>query len=169
MLTLLHVVTFVLGGLCQSTGRSLRSHLRLLFFDNPRSPNPTIATYNKFSTSQILYSLASIAAVQLTMNFTVIPFMLLEVGMSWDGWRTLSYYGIYLVIIPFVAFQAGFGKSLDKLTGVGELKKKEMAAKGIHGSTNGNMQVVDVDVVGDHAVQKGKEAQAAVLGGKKDL
>lgn len=91
--------------------------------------------------------------------------MLLEVGMSWDGWRTLSFYGIFLVIVPFVAFQAGFGKSLDRITGVSELKKKEKAAKGINGSSNGNMQVVDVD----HAVQKGKEAQAAVLGGKKDL
>lgn len=168
------LVTFVLGGLCQSVGRTLRSHLRPIVFENVRSPNPTVTTVSKYTPSQIVYSLASIVAVQLTMNFTVIPFMLLEVGASWQGWQTLYFYGIFIVIIPMIGFQAGLGKTLDQVSGVAERKKKDKAMRDVHGSkSNGNPQVVDVDTVGKHAMEKGGEAQQVIQGQieniKKDL
>lgn len=173
-LIFLSAVTFVLGGLCQSVGRTLRSHLRPIVFENVRSPNPTVTTASKFTANQIVYSLASIAAVQLTMNFTVIPFMLLELGSSWQGWQTLYFYGIFAVIIPIIGFQAGLGRTLDQISGVAERKKKEKAARDVNVSkSNGNPQVVDVDTVGQHAANKGAEAQEALQGHleniKKDL
>lgn len=163
-------MTFLLGGLCQSVGRTLRSHLRLIVFDNPRLPNPTITTYSKYTTAQIAYSVASIAAVQLTMNFTVIPFMLLEVGQSWEGWKTLYFYGIFVVLVPFALFQAGLGKTLDQVSGVAQRKKKDKAAKDVHDSHHTNPQVIDVDTVGGKAKEASKEVQQRTADNiKKDL
>jgi hypothetical protein len=114
--------------------------------------------------------MASIAAVQLSMNFTVIPFMLLEVGQSWEGWKTLYFYGIFIVLIPFGLFQIGLGKTLDQVSGVAEKKKKDKAAKDVHSSHHANPQVIDVDAVGSKAKETGKDVQHRSTNGiKKDL
>lgn len=163
-------VTFVLGGLCQSVGRTLRSHLRPIVFKNTRSPNPTITTVSKYTTSQVLYSIASIIAVQMTMNFTAMPFMLLEVGKSWQAWQTLYFYGIIVVVVPMAAFQAGLGRTLDQASGVAERKKKERVAREAGASkSNGNPQVVDVDAVGREAAKAGAEAQEMLQDGINDM
>jgi hypothetical protein len=106
------------------------------------------------------------------MNFTVIPFMLLDVGKSLQGWRTLHYYGIFAVVIPIIAIQLGAGRAMDRASGVAEIKKKERAEKSTK-TASANPQVVDIDAVGMEAKNQGTVAQGKIQGHidsyKKDL
>lgn len=96
------------------------------------------------------------------MNFTVIPFMLLEVQKSWHGWQTLGYYGIIVVIVPMIAFRAGLGKALDQLSGVAEKKKRDKSLHAKKELGNGNHQIPDVDIVEDEAMKMSSEAHDTV-------
>lgn len=170
-LTLAFLVTFVLGGLLQSVGRSMRAHLRPFAFTNPRFPNPSFKTWRQYSPIQLLYCALSIIGVKMSMDFTALPFILLEVGKSWAGWRALRFYGIFMAIVPMVAFRLGLGALLDERSGIAENKRRERKAKqdaaeqqkqhpNQRVSTgNGNPQVPDVDAVEDEAREYLDEAQ----------
>lgn len=148
--------TFVLGGLLQSVGRSARSHFRPLAFKDVRSPNPTPSTLTKFNAVQLAYCAVCILATQLTMDFAVLPFMLLEVKKSWAGWGELYYFGILAALIPMIAFRLGAGRALDNVTGVAAAKKRAKAAARQNNGTS-NPQVPDIDVVEKTAVEVGQE------------
>ena len=110
-------MAFFLGGVFSSLARSLRRHLRPIFFGTSNTPNPSVKTISKFGAGQLLYTAASIAAVQLTLNFTVAPFMVLDLGKSIAAYHSMSWYGIVLAAIGAGAFRSGAGKWLDKQSG----------------------------------------------------
>lgn len=48
-------------------------------------------------------------------DFAVVPFLLLDVRSSIEAWRQVSFYGLYLVFVPFLA--------LNVLGGLAHLKR----------------------------------------------
>lgn len=119
-----YYLTFLFGGLAQSLARSLRRHLRPFVFVDPKTANPSVKNLKKYNFSQLFYTTLSIASVQISLNFIVIPFMLLEFKLSLQAWRSLGYYGVWLVLIGMAAFRLGLGKSLDRASGKIRVPKK---------------------------------------------
>ncbi|KAK0538807.1 Lysophospholipid acyltransferase [Tilletia horrida] len=165
-----YYLTFVLGGLNQSVARTLRRHVRPLFFSDPRAPNPSVraalvpkskrssavpARPERYSAGQWLYSVLSIAAVQLTLNFTVTPFMLLSVSDSLKAWHGVGYYGAVMTVGTMLAFRVGgLGAVLDKQSGVTAKRKAEKAKAAAEQSGTGgaegskkDLRVLDGEVV----------------------
>lgn len=158
-----YYLTFVLGGLLQSVGRSMRAHLRPFVFTNVRAPNPTFSTLANYSPAQLVYCTLSVILVQLTVDFTALPFIMLDVRSSLAGWCALYYYGLLAAIIPMIAVRAGVGRMLDNMSGVTAAKRKERQDREkAAAAASGNPQVPDVDVVEKEAVKAGQEAKEKI-------
>lgn len=112
-----YYLTFLFGGLAQSVARSLRRHLRPFFFVDPKASNPTVKNLKQYNVPQLFYTGLSIASVQISLNFIVIPFMLLEFRLSLQAWHQLGYYGVIMTMLGIAVFRLGFGKQLDRLSG----------------------------------------------------
>lgn len=83
---------------------------------------------------KFFYDIASIVALQTTLNYSVIPFMLMDLKPTFEAWRRLGYYGHWLCacdsttclpcvrsppadrplsgLVPLLAFSLGAGKPL---------------------------------------------------------
>jgi lysophospholipid acyltransferase len=79
-----------------------RRHVRP-FFLTPDGSNPT--AYKRY------YDIASYLATQLTLSFTVMPFIFLSFGDSIAVWRSVYFYGI-IGNIASLAFFASAAKGL---------------------------------------------------------
>ncbi|PWZ03415.1 MBOAT-domain-containing protein [Testicularia cyperi] len=112
-----YYLSFILAGFMQSVAKMLRKHVRPMFFKQPNVPNPTFATVTTFSPSQLFYCTVSVVMSQLTLNYAVAPFLLLEFKASIAGWRAAYFYGHILTAVTLLAFQNGLGKVLDKQSG----------------------------------------------------
>ena len=110
-------VAFFLAGVFSSLARSLRRHVRPVFFGDARSPNPTIKTIGRYDFWQLFYTSLSIAAVQVTLNFTVAPFIVLDLDKSLSAYAGMWWYGVILAASGFAAFKAGAGKWFDQRSG----------------------------------------------------
>ncbi|CAD6905391.1 unnamed protein product [Tilletia controversa] len=184
-----YYLTFVLGGLNQSAARTLRRHVRPLFFTDPRAPNPSVraalikkknkngssaaaaaakqetapARPSRYTPGQWLYSVLSVASVQLTLNFTVVPFMLLTISDSLKAWREVGYYGALMTVGAMLAFRVGgLGQLLDQRSGVAErrrVERREREREREREKKEGekDLRVLDGEVV-EEAVQQGGEA-----------
>lgn len=165
-------MTFLLGGFVQSLARSLRRHIRPFFFSDPRTPNPSLWTLSSYTPSQLFYSIISIASVQLVINYAAIPFILLDLSTSLEGWKVMLFYGHALTGAGLLLFMAGAGTVLDRLNGNAAAKararkeaKERMEREKVNGDgggKKGELQVPDVD----HAVDAAKKKMDEV---KKDL
>ncbi|GAA5928633.1 hypothetical protein JCM3775_004589 [Rhodotorula graminis] len=51
---------------------------------------------------KVAYDVAGTLATQAVLNFAVVPFLLLNVHSSMLAWRSVSFYGLALVFVPFV-------------------------------------------------------------------
>ncbi|KAE8233826.1 hypothetical protein CF326_g1132 [Tilletia indica] len=166
-----YYLTFVLGGLNQSAARTLRRHVRPLFFTDPRAPNPSVraalkkknkqpepARPTRYSAGQWLYSALSVTAVQLTLNFTVVPFMLLTISDSLKAWHEVGYYGAVMTVGTMLAFRfGGMGSVLDRQSGVAAKRKEEKAKTAASKEGKKDLRVLDGETV-EEAVQQGGEA-----------
>lgn len=112
-----YYMSFVLAGFMQSAAKMLRRYVRPMFFEQPNVPNPTFSNVFTFSPAQLVYCTASVVVSQVTLNYAVAPFMLLEFKASIAGWKAVYFYGHVLTFIAIVAFQNGLGKALDKKRG----------------------------------------------------
>ncbi|KAK0544074.1 Lysophospholipid acyltransferase [Tilletia horrida] len=195
-----YYLTFVLGGLNQSVARTLRRHARPFFFSDPRAPNPSLRAAvvaksgkaagtngktaptaakesrpTRYTPAQWLYSVASIAVVQLTLNFTVAPFMLLSVSNSIKAWNGVGWYGAVMTVGTLLAFRfGGLGRVLDQQSGVAVAKKKKAAEETAAAADGGaktnkkDLRVLDGETV-ESAVQEGAQAvQETLEESKKD-
>lgn len=120
-----YYLSFILAGFMQSAAKMLRRHVRPLFFAQPNVPNPTFSNVLTFSPSQLFYCTASVITSQITLNYAVAPFMLLEFKASIAGWKAVYFYGHILTFVAIVAFQNGLGKTLDKRSGKVRSKKRD--------------------------------------------
>ncbi|GAA5952711.1 hypothetical protein JCM21900_000412 [Sporobolomyces salmonicolor] len=132
-----YLLTFVLGGFCQSLGRSLRACLRPFFLppgaltpvsdpskatpapvpsvkvDSSSSPAPKVKLQPPPQTGlKTAYDVAGIIATQLVLNFAVAPFLLLDVPSSLAAWKAVGWYGLWLVFLPILLLNAGLAKQL---------------------------------------------------------
>lgn len=127
-------MTFILGGFLQSLNRSLRTLLRPFFLPpgsislrpSHTAPPTSASTPIKKLTppaqtlSKYAYDASGILATQFALNFTVAPFMLLEVGTSLAVWKSVGWYGLYMTFLPILFFTLG-GSRLFK----GQLKSRD--------------------------------------------
>lgn len=104
--------TFVLAGFFQYIARQLRRSLRPVFYEDVRSPNPTLGTLRNYTPAQIVYSLVSMVSVQVTVNFAVISFFTLDLKPSLYAWKSTAYYGMVIVVLALGALQLGAGRAL---------------------------------------------------------
>ncbi|KAJ5715089.1 uncharacterized protein N7483_012270 [Penicillium malachiteum] len=80
-----YYMTFVLGSFIQTVAKNFRRYVRP-FFLTPDGSKPT--PYKRY------YNIASWAATQLTLGFTVMPFILLSFSESMAVWSRVYFYGI---------------------------------------------------------------------------
>src|ERR1700742_3328519 len=104
-------MTFVLGGFIQTAQRNVRSTVRPLILPAAASFDKTIATQNP-SMLKRAYDIMGTLTTVLIINFTVIPFILLDVGPSLEGWRQTHYYGHIMIGGALLFFWVGGKKWL---------------------------------------------------------
>ncbi|GAA6063886.1 hypothetical protein JCM10212_001368 [Sporobolomyces blumeae] len=141
-----YLLTFVLGGFCQSLGRMLRSCVRPLVLPPGSTPTgPSKATPAPVPTVKVdpqgrppvkvrappqtplktLYDVVGIVSTQLVLNFVVVPFLLLDVATSLEAWRAVSWYGLWMVFVPIAAFHLGLAQALKRRIKRRDLRKVE--------------------------------------------
>ena len=59
-----------------------------------------------------LYDIFSTISVQLALNFTVMPFLLLEIRPTLQAWNYVHFYGVFLCFVPLAFIQLGGGTIL---------------------------------------------------------
>ncbi|KAJ5701525.1 hypothetical protein N7488_009073 [Penicillium malachiteum] len=90
-----YYMTFVLGSFIQTVAKNFRRYVRP-FFMTPDGSKPT--PYKRY------YNIASWAATQLTLGFTVMPFILLSFSESMAVWSRVYFYGIVGTIGSLLVF-----------------------------------------------------------------
>ncbi|KAJ1033143.1 hypothetical protein NDA13_001141 [Ustilago tritici] len=119
-----YYLSFILAAFMQSAAKMLRRHLRPIFFAQPNVANPTFSNVSTYSPEQLLYCTASVIVSQLTLNYAVAPFMLLELKASIAAWKAVYFYGHVLTFLAIMAFQNGLGNALDRKSGNVTSKKR---------------------------------------------
>lgn len=129
-----YLLTFILGGFYQSIGRSFRKLLRPFFLPpafSPTAVKPLVAAATSTPVASAIphrpsfipppqtplkwaYDIAGIVATQAAINFTVVPFCVLDVRRSLQAWGAVGFYGIWFVVVPMLALNLGAGKFLGK-------------------------------------------------------
>ena len=110
-----YYVTFVLGGLFQSLGRTMRKNVRPFFLPADYallSPEQKKAADR--APIKRVYDVLSTIAVLVSLNFIVIPFILLEIAPTLKAWSQVGYYGLFLCAVPSLAFNLGLGRDLKR-------------------------------------------------------
>ncbi|KAJ5545390.1 Membrane bound O-acyl transferase MBOAT [Penicillium sp. DV-2018c] len=90
-----YYMTFVLGSFIQTVAKNFRRYVRPFFL----TPDGTKPTPNKR-----YYDILSWFATQLTLNFAVVPFILLNFQDSLTVWSRIYFYGIINCAVPLLAF-----------------------------------------------------------------
>ncbi|SPC60598.1 related to ALE1 - broad-specificity lysophospholipid acyltransferase [Ustilago sp. UG-2017b] len=119
-----YYLSFILAAFMQSAAKMLRRHLRPIFFAQPSVANPTFSNVSTYSPEQLLYCTASVIVSQLTLNYAVAPFMLLELKASIAAWKAVYFYGHVLTFLAIMALQNGLGNALDRKSGNVTSKKR---------------------------------------------
>ncbi|KAJ5441394.1 Membrane bound O-acyl transferase MBOAT [Penicillium cf. griseofulvum] len=90
-----YYMTFVLGSFIQTVAKNFRRYVRPFFL----TPDGTKPTPNKR-----YYDILSWLATQLTLSFTVLPFIILTFDRSFAVWSRVYFYGIINCAVSLVAF-----------------------------------------------------------------
>ncbi|THH14871.1 hypothetical protein EW146_g5521 [Bondarzewia mesenterica] len=124
-----YYLTFILGGFVQTAGRLCRTHIRPLvmsatvpaLFNGSNGSPATIGAPAKSSlqgpktTIKKLYDVLSIVVSILLVNYATVPFMLLNLKDSIDGWSHLAWYGHWMIGLCLLFFYAGGRRWLKKI------------------------------------------------------
>ncbi|PYI23278.1 MBOAT-domain-containing protein [Aspergillus japonicus CBS 114.51] len=100
-----YYMTFVLGSIIQTVAKKFRRHVRP-FFLTPDGSKP--GPYKRY------YDVMSWLVTQITMSFTVMPFIFLSFGTSVAVWRSVYFYGIVSNLLSIVFFASPAGAILIK-------------------------------------------------------
>jgi lysophospholipid acyltransferase len=118
----------------QSLGRKIRANVRpfVLPPDYQLLDEAQKQAVERTPTKRI-YDLLSIIAVQVTLNFAIIPFIMLDLAPSMEAWKRLHYYGLFLTFLPLLAFKLGLQEKLKSVQRVRAKKAgvTEEAVKGL--------------------------------------
>lgn len=100
---------FIMGGFLQSLGKQIRSSVRPFFLPPgtlDKSPRSGASNQTFLKTA---YDVVSVFNVQATLNYIVIPFLLVDVPASIEAYRRLGWYGHYATFVPLAFFWLGGG------------------------------------------------------------
>ncbi|KNZ60774.1 hypothetical protein VP01_1502g3 [Puccinia sorghi] len=98
-----YFLAFLSGGFLQALGRSIRGTIRPFFLGPSRA-------------SKIIYDGLCIIGTQTTLNYLVVPFVLLDIGSTRVVYNRLGWYGHILAGVPMLVLWAGgYERKLRKL------------------------------------------------------
>jgi lysophospholipid acyltransferase len=99
---------FILAGFLQGLGRILRKNVRpcVLPPDYPLLEGSRKTTA-EHTTIKKIYDFLCVIGVHATLNFAIIPFIVLDLRPSMEVWKVLHYYGLIMTFIPLLAFRFG--------------------------------------------------------------
>lgn len=138
-----YLMTFVLGGFCQAVNRSLRAGVRPFALPpgalsnpstlaatvpvpkvdvqpgDPQAPPPKNLPKVKLQPPpqtlvKTLYDVAGTVCTLTTLNFIVVPFLILDARHSIQVWREVNFYALAMVFVPFFALNVGGGLGVLK-------------------------------------------------------
>lgn len=138
-----YLMTFVLGGFCQAVNRSLRAGVRPFALPPGALNNPSTTAarvpYPKVELKpgekdarppknlpkvklqpppqtpvKTLYDIAGTICTLTTLNFVVVPFLLLDARLSIRAWREVNFYALFMIFIPFFVLNVGGGLGVLK-------------------------------------------------------
>ncbi|KAA1130144.1 lysophospholipid acyltransferase [Puccinia graminis f. sp. tritici] len=89
-----YFVAFISGGFLQALGRSIRGAIRPFFLASSRI-------------SKMVYDGLCIIGTQTTLNYLVVPFVLLDIGSTRVVYNRLAWYGHIIAGIPMLILWAG--------------------------------------------------------------
>lgn len=92
-----YYLTFVLAGFASAVARQCRKHFRPHFVVEANSSQTTL--------SKRLYDITGTVATILSLNFITGPFFFSGLHDSLEIWRRVSWYGLWMIGLPFVFFQ----------------------------------------------------------------
>ncbi|CAG8532052.1 9767_t:CDS:10 [Ambispora gerdemannii] len=127
-----YYLTFVSGAFVQSTHRAIRRNIRPFFL------TPTLSPYKR------IYDLTGWFATQITINYLIVPFLLLSLRQSLHVWK-LNYFIAHVgVILINVLFAMGAGKMLMRTRVL--LSNKKDLLKQVEKSTNGDAKDIGENI-----------------------
>lgn len=110
-------MTFLLGGFIQTVQRTVRSTVRPLLLPPQALSKGKIGSnvHGPVTAKKRLYDIFGTLATVAAVNYTVIPFILLDLPPSLEGWRRAHWYGHITVGIILLFFWMGGKKWLLKV------------------------------------------------------
>jgi len=108
-----YYLTFVFGGFMQTAQRSVRTLIRPLMLPPPGTP--TVSDHRNWRIIKFLYDVAGTLTTILLLNYAVIPFILLDLRSSIEGWRRAYWYGHFVIGASLIFFRSGAAKYLMAL------------------------------------------------------
>ncbi|WVR06969.1 hypothetical protein IAU60_004005 [Kwoniella sp. DSM 27419] len=104
-----YYLAFVLGGVLTSLGKSFRRFVRPYFL-----PASTVPSSTPPSLAKRAYDLVGRIVVQLTLNYTACPFLLLSFSDSIRAWHRMYWYTHVMVIAAMAFFHFGGRRALRR-------------------------------------------------------
>ena len=109
-------LAFFLGGFIQALGRKIRTNIRPFTLPaNYAILSPADKAASEKTPIKLVYDVLSVMAVQITLNFIVAPFIMLEIGPTLKAWSVVYYYGIFAIFVPYILLQYVFSKPLRQM------------------------------------------------------
>lgn len=99
-------MSFLLGGFITTAGRLARANIRPLLLPGPGE---------RESFAKKIYDFLGMVLAVSMMNYATVPFMLLHLKDSIEGWGRLGYYGHVIIFTSLAFFYAGGAKFLKGL------------------------------------------------------
>ena len=134
-----YYIAFFFGGFVQTAGRLCRSNLRPLLLPpqaSAKSAPPTAPTLAKR-----IYDLLGIACAVLIVNYTALPFMLLNIKDSLTAWSALGWYGHVMVFGAMAFFYSGGAALCQKAQ---KARVKKVAHEANNKASNGTSGIPPV-------------------------
>ncbi|KAL5508428.1 ALE1 [Sanghuangporus vaninii] len=119
-----YYIAFFYGGFVQTLGRLCRNHLRVLLIP----PNLGKNDVPPATLAKRIYDVLGIVSAVACMNYAAMPFMLLSLKDSLNGWKAVSWYGHSLVLGGLAFFYMG-GSHYLKGVQARRVKKLDAALK----------------------------------------
>ncbi|KIM67664.1 hypothetical protein SCLCIDRAFT_20710 [Scleroderma citrinum Foug A] len=112
-----YYLTFVFGAFVTTAARLCRAGFRPLVLPPPGAPT---------TTAKRVYDILGTVVTVLLVNYATMPFILLDLKDSLEGWRQFGWYGFWMVGSALVFFFAGGSQYLHRLQ-----KQQEKSAESV--------------------------------------
>ncbi|KAL5530551.1 ALE1 [Sanghuangporus sanghuang] len=151
-----YYIAFFYGGFVQTLGRLCRNHLRVLLLPPSLRKNDIPPA----TLAKRVYDVLGIVSAVACMNYAAMPFMLLSLKDSLNGWKVVGWYGHSLVFGGLAFFYMGGShylkgvqaRRMKKLDAASKAKAESGRSTGV--STPSAMTIPPIDIVLDEVDKK---------------